>query len=174
MRSIEVLTAATLLAATAFGDVGAAPPAQATTKDDVAINGKYRATSIGNWAKINDQYNGEPTVTAIWTIRSTCSTFQECAGTVTSDQGWTEPLYMHDGDLWYVKHDVRDWERCPDGTAYTGRQTYTFYPVKTSSGDVELGSPVLAGLDTTIGPSGACGQNKWLDIELPLRLDKIG
>lgn len=174
MRLIETLAAGTLLAAIAFSALDKSSPAQATTEDDIAINGKYRATSIGNWAKINDQYNGEPTVTAIWTIRSACSTFQECSGTVTSDQGWTAPLYMHDGDLWYVKHDVPDWERCADGTAYTGRQTFTFYPVEGSSGELKVGSPILTGLDKTIGPSGACGQNKWLDIELPLRLDKVG
>jgi hypothetical protein len=25
-----------------------------------------------------------------------------------------------------------------------------------------------------VGPSGACGQNQWLSIEMPMRLDKIG
>jgi hypothetical protein len=33
---------------------------------------------------------------------------------------------------------------------------------------------VLAGKNKTVGPSGACGQNQWLTIELPMRLDKIG
>jgi hypothetical protein len=173
MRSIEALTTATLLTATVFGASGLASPAQATTKEDVAINGRYRATSIGGMAKINDQYNNEPTVTAIWTVSSTCTTFDDCTGTVTSDQGWSAPLYMRDGDLWHVKHDVPNWERCPDGTAYTGKQTYLFYPVDDGSGELQLGSPILTGLDKTIGPSGACGQNKWLDIELPLRLDKL-
>ena len=173
MRSIEALTTATLLTATVFGASGPAWQAQATTKEDVAINGRYRATSIGGMAKINDQYNNEPTVTAIWTVSSTCTTFDDCTGTVTSDQGWSAPLYTHDGDLWYVKHDVPNWERCADGTAYTGKQTYFFYPVDESNGQPKLGSPILTGLDKTVGPSGACGQNKWLDIELPLRLDKL-
>jgi len=39
---------------------------------------------------------------------------------------------------------------------------------------VLIGSPTLSGKDKTIGPSGACGQNQWLTVEMPLRLDKIG
>ena len=38
----------------------------------------------------------------------------------------------------------------------------------------KLGSPVLAGKNKTVGPSGACGQNQWLTIDMPMRLDKIG
>ena len=48
MRSVKTLTTATLLAATAFGGLGTASTARATTKEDVAINGTYRATSIGD------------------------------------------------------------------------------------------------------------------------------
>jgi hypothetical protein len=172
MRSVGAITTAMLMAATAFGGLATAPSARAST-DDVPINGTYRATSIGGWAKTNDQYANEPTVTSTWTIRSSCTTFLECTGTMTSDQGWSAPLYTHDGTIWYVKRDVPHWERCPDGTAYTGHQTYYFYAVN-SEGMTQLGSPTLAGKDTTIGPSGACGQNQWLEIELPLRLDKIG
>ena len=78
MRSAGTITTATLVAATVFGGLGTASTARATTKEDVAINGTYRATSIGDWAKINDQYNGEPTVISTWTISSSCSTFQKC------------------------------------------------------------------------------------------------
>jgi len=173
MRSAGTIASAILLPVNVFSGLGTAPTAQATTKDDVAINGKYRATSIGNWAKINDQYNNEATVTNTWTISSSCANFQECTGTVTSDQGWSAPLYMLDGIMWYAKHDVPNWERCEDGTAYTGQQTFYFYPVDSSNGSFQLGSPTLAGKDKTVGPSGACGQNHWLDIELPLRLDKL-
>ena len=120
MRSAKTLTTATLLAATVFGGLGTASTARATTKEDVAINGTYRATSIGDWAQSNDQYFGEPTVYQTWTISSTCATFQECHGTVKSDQGWSAPLYMHDGQMWKVKREVPNWERCQDGTAFTG------------------------------------------------------
>jgi hypothetical protein len=92
-----------------------------------------------------------------------------------SDQGWSAPISMGDGLMWYVRRDVPNWERCQDGTAFTGQQTFYFYPVDPEgSGEYQLGSPVMAGKDKTIGPSGACGQNQWLGIELPLRLDKIG
>ena len=79
---------------------------------------------------------------------------------------------MNDGEMWKVKRDVPDWERCEDGTAYTGQQTFYFYPVN-EYGGYQLGSPTFAGKDKTIGPSGACGQNQWLDITMPLRLDKL-
>ena len=51
MRSVKTLTTATLLAATAFGGLGTASTAQATTKEEVAINGTFRATSIGDYAQ---------------------------------------------------------------------------------------------------------------------------
>jgi hypothetical protein len=172
MRSLGTLTTAMVLATTAFGALGTASTAGATTKEDVAINGTYRATSIGDYAKTNDTYSGEATVVSTWTISSSCVTFQECHGTVTSDQGWTAPMYMIDGIMWYVKREVPNWERCADGTAFSGQQTYYFYPVD-SDGEFRLGSPTFAGKDKTVGPSGACGQNQWLDITMPLRLDKL-
>ena len=176
MRPLGTVAAAMLLATSTFGVLGPTATARATTKDDVALNGTYRVTSIGNWAKINDQYNGEPTTVQTWTINSTCTTIMECRGTVRSDEGWSAPIYMNDGDLWYVKHEVPNWERCEDGTAFTGKQTFDLYPVDPTgtTGEFQIGSPVLAGKNKTVGPSGACGQNQWLTIELPLRLDKIG
>src|SRR5690349_7766693 len=99
MRSVGTLTAATLVAATAFCGLSTASVARATTKEEVAINGTYRVTSIGDYAQRNDQYFGEATVYSTWTISSSCETFQECHGTVTSDQGWSAPLYMNDGEM---------------------------------------------------------------------------
>jgi hypothetical protein len=175
MRRFKTVATAMLLATSTVGFVGPATTAQAYTKEEVAINGTYRATSIGNWAKINDQYNGEPTTVQTWTLNSTCSSFQNCDGTLKSDEGWTARLYMRDGTLWYARHEIPNWERCEDGTAFTGKQTFSFYPVDPEgTGELKLGSPVMAGKNKTIGPSGACGQNQWLTIDLPLRLDKIG
>ena len=173
MRSAGTVATAMLVAANVFGVLSTGAPAGATTKEDVALNGTYRATSMGGMAKINRQFNPEATVIATWTISSSCSNFQECSGTVKSDQGWSAPLVMRDGLQWYVKHDVPNWETCQDGNSFTGQQTYFFYPVD-ENGEVQIGSPVLAGRDKTIGPSGACGQNQWLVVEMPLRLDKIG
>jgi hypothetical protein len=172
MRSTKSLITATLMAATAFGGVGTAPAAHAITKEDVQLNGTFRATSIGDYAQRNDQYFGEPTVYQTWTISSTCISTQECHGTVTSDQGWSAPLYMLDGEMWKVKHEVPNWERCEDGTAFSGMQAFFFYPVN-ENGGYHLGSAVFAGKDKTVGPSGACGQNNWLDITMPLRLDRL-
>jgi hypothetical protein len=175
MRPLGTVATAMLLAASAVGFVGPASTARAITKEEVAINGTYRVTSIGNWAKINDQFNGEPTTVQTWTLSSTCTTFLNCDGTVKSDEGWSAQLYMLDGTMWYARHEVPNWERCQDGSAFTGKQTFNFYPVDPDgSGEFKIGSPVLAGKNKTTGPSGACGQNQWLTIDLPMRLDKIG
>lgn len=176
MRPFGTVAGAMLLATSAIGFLSPAHTARAITKEDVALNGTYRVTSIGNWATINDQFNGEPTTVQTWTLSSSCTSFLDCTGTAKSDEGWTAPLYMHDGELWYVKHEVPNWERCQDGTAFTGKQTFSFYPADPTgtTGEFQLGSPVLAGKNKTVGPSGACGQNQWLTIELPLRMDKIG
>lgn len=172
MRSAKTLATAALLAATAFGGMSTASTAQAITKEDVALNGTYRATSIGDYAQKNDQYIGVPTVYQVFTIRSSCSTTQECHGTLTSDQGWSAPIYMEDGETWKVRREIPNWERCEDGTAFSGMQTLFFFPVN-DNGGWQLGSPVLSGKDKTVGPSGACGQNQWLDIAMPLRLDQL-
>ena len=119
MRPLGTVATAMLLAASAVGFVGPASTARADTKEDVAINGTYRVTSIGNWAKINDQYNGEPTTVQTWTLSSTCTSFQECDGTVKSDEGWSARLYMLDGTSWFARREVPNWERCEDGTART-------------------------------------------------------
>jgi hypothetical protein len=175
MRSLGTIATAMLLATSAVGFVGPGSTARAYTKEEVAINGTYRVTSIGNWAKINDQYNGEPTTVQTWTLSSTCTSFLECDGTLKSDEGWSSRLYMQDGTLWYARHEVPNWERCQDGTAFTGKQTFAFYPADPGgSGEFILKSPVMAGKNKTVGPSGACGQNQWLTIEMPMRLDKIG
>jgi len=175
MRPFGTGATAMLLAASAIGIAGPAPTARAYTKEEVALNGTYRVTSIGNWAKINEQYNGEPTTVQTWTLSSTCTTYLECDGTMKSDEGWSSRLYLRDGTSWNVRRDVPNWERCEDGTAFTGKQTFSFYPVEPDgSGFLQLGSPVMAGRNKTIGPSGACGQNQWLTIDMPMRLDKIG
>ncbi|WP_077080064.1 hypothetical protein [Mycobacterium sp. AB215] len=160
----------TLLSAIMIGGSVVVPSAQAAT--DIALSGRYNATSLGNWAKTNDAYHDEATVRSVWTINSSCLDAQECRGTVTSDQGWSAPLASHDGQQWIVKHDVPNWETCPDGSPNTGQQVFTFVPVD-NNGNFQAGSSTLAGRDKTVGPSGACRVNKWLAIEMPFRLDKI-
>ncbi len=135
------------------------------------IDGVYRVTSNGEWATRNDVYQDVPTVVATWTVETTCTGPEQCTGEVTSDQGWSAPITNGNG-LWYVRRTIEGWQQCPDGSSSQGKQTYTFYPVD-AGGQVSSGSPIFAGLDTTIGVSGACGVNQWLAIRLPLKLVKL-
>jgi hypothetical protein len=135
-------------------------------QNDVAINGTFTAFSDGQWAKTNDSYHDEKSVTQTWTITSTCTTYQDCTGRVTSDHGWSGDLVYLSG-RWKVSHTVENWEPCIDGTALPGEQSFTFW----------LGYPQdpnqYLGWDRTVGPSGACGFNKVLDIEMPFRLTRV-
>jgi hypothetical protein len=167
--SISTVANATLITTIVIGGLSTAPSAHA---EGNPINGTYLATSVGEWAKTNEVFRDEATVRSTWTITSSCSTYDDCTGQVTSDQGWSAPLVIHDGSLWYVRRDVPNWEFCSDGTAVTGRQTFTFTPVG-PDGMAKNGSPTLAGQDKTVGPSGACGMNRWLVVNMPFRLDKI-
>lgn len=161
-----------ILATTVIAGVGCV--AQADASNSPAINGVYRATSIGTWAKANNSFHDEATTASTWTISSSCATAQDCDGQVSSDQGWSAPVIMRDGAMWTVKREVPNWGTCPDGSTFTGQQTFLFFPVSPDgSGGVDW-SPTLAGKDMTIGPGGACRVNKALTIEMPFRLDKIG
>jgi hypothetical protein len=159
------------LARLAFGAAVAAsvvvgtPPAHADPGDGIALNGTYTAFSDGVWAKTNDSYHDERSVTQTWTITSTCSTYQDCAGRVTSDQGWTGDLLYTSGS-WRLRRTVDNWEPCIDGTATQGEQVFTFWK----------GYPdafPMQGYDTTKGPSGSCGYNKQLGVRLPFTLSRV-
>lgn len=170
-RPNALSTTTILVAVMVIGGSVSPPPVRASS--DLAINGRYNATSLGNWAKTNDAFHDEETVRSVWTVSSSCSDAQDCTGTVRSDQGWTAPLVTRDGEMWIVKHDVPNWESCADGTSATGQQVFTFYPVD-GDGNVQRGSSTFAGKDKTVGPSGVCRVNRWLAIAMPFRLDKIG
>jgi hypothetical protein len=145
--------------------LAAAPSAHADPGDGIALNGTYTAFSDGQWAKTQDSYHDEKSVTQTWTVTSACSTYQDCTGRVTSDQGWSADLVYLSG-RWKVTRPLDNWEPCIDGTANTGHQTFTFwkgYP-----------EPMpLKGYDITLGPSGACGWNKQLNIQLPFTLTPV-
>ncbi|AFM16237.1 hypothetical protein Mycch_1436 [Mycolicibacterium chubuense NBB4] len=138
-----------------------------------SLNGTFRAQSNGDFAKSNEMFYDEQTVIATWTITSTCSNPTDCTGTVTSDQGWSAPIYKMSG-LWNIKHPVPRWEPCPDGSAADGLQHYRFYAVDAHTGQADNSqSDLFAGLDETLGPSGACGVSKPLLISLPFKLTRI-
>nr|WP_231976744.1 hypothetical protein [Mycobacterium sp. E740] len=155
----------TVIAAAVIAFVCVAPPAHAQ-HDDVAVNGVFTAFSDGRWAKTNDSRHDELSVTQTWTITSTCTTYQDCTGKVVSDQGWSSDLVYMSG-RWKVSRTVENWEPCIDGTAAPGKQSFTFW----------LGYPQdrnrYEGWDRTEGPSGACGFNKVLDIEMPFTLTRV-
>ena len=171
MRSVGAIVGPTLLSAAVIGG-GLGTAAPATASDGDALNGTYLATSNGEWAQTNDSYHDEATVRSTWTITSTCTTPVDCAGRVTSDEGWSADLHRSNQE-WTVKREIPNWEPCADGTAYTGSQEYRFYPAD-ASGQTSLGSTTLIGEDKTTGPSGACGKNQWLTVGMPFKLVKIG
>jgi hypothetical protein len=169
MRPLGIAVAAAL-SATMLAGFCTSSRARAST-DDGALNGTYIATSNGDWAKTRESYHDEATLRSTWTITSTCSDPEDCTGQVSSDQGWSAPIAKHSAQ-WTLQRDVPNWEPCADGTTFTGHQTYRFWPVN-PDGTVHVGSPILAGEDRTIGPSGACGVNQWLVIRMPFRLDEV-
>jgi hypothetical protein len=136
------------------------PPVFASV--DPAINGSYTATSDGQWAKTNESFHDEATVTSTWTITSSCAGAYDCTGTVASDSGWsTEIVYI--SRMWFVTRVLNDWMRCADGTTAPGEQIIKFYEDPNVKGK-------YVGWDTTAGPSGACGVNRPLFIEIPFTL----
>jgi hypothetical protein len=136
------------------------------------LNGRYLATSNGDWAKINEIYHDRPTIRQVWTITSSCVDSTNCSGQVDSSQGWRADV-KYDGSWWFVDRVVPNWEPCPDGTAVPGDQKYRFWSVDATGQTDDTNTALLAGSDTTFGPSGACGVNKPLVISLPLRLQRI-
>jgi len=130
---------------------------------DPALNGEFIATSDGRWAKKNEIfYDNEATVVSTWTITSSCTHAYDCHGTVTSDQGWISDI-TYVSNMWIVVRTLEDWEPCPDGTAAPGKQVIKFY-------ESEYEPEKYEGWDTATGPSGACGINKALFIEMPFTL----
>jgi len=145
----------------------AAAPANA---GDGSLNGRFIATSNGEWAMTNDQYQDEASVRTTWTISSSCVNPTDCIGSVTSDLGWSADIYKKSG-MWYVEHEVAGWHPCPDGTAADGLQKYRFYAGDPMTGEqVPGGSDTYLGYDVTTSVSGACGVNKQLVVTMPFKM----
>ncbi|WP_431239223.1 hypothetical protein ACQ86B_05705 [Mycolicibacterium aichiense] len=164
------MAAATCSTLIAVAAISLASPAHA---DGRALNGKFLATSNGDWAKTNDIYHDEASVRSTWTINMTCPDVLGCTGTVVSDAGWQADIVNTNGE-YVVKRELADWERCADnsGRTVTGHQRYRFYPVG-PDGFVLPGSQVFAGFDLTSGESGGCSLNQKLEIAMPFRLEKV-
>src|ERR1700738_5508485 len=89
-----------------------APPTATANADDGSLNGRYIATSSGDWAMTNDQYRNETSVRSTWTISSSCANPTDCVGTLTSDRGWTADIYKKAG-MGYVRHAGANWQTGP-------------------------------------------------------------
>ena len=171
VRSTSLALGAAVSAAAVIGAPGTDGSARADANNP-ALNGRYLATSNGEWAMTNESYHDEATIRSVWTITSSCSTPQDCAGTVTSDEGWTADISFRSGDKWRVDRELPNWEPCADGTAATGLQQFVFWP-SDAMGKIDMNSSILSGWQQTTGPSGACGWNKTLDIRTPFKLAPI-
>lgn len=159
-------TARAALAVTAMLTV--MPPALASG-EEWGLNGAFRAQSNGQWALTNDSYHDEKSVIAHWTITTTCSDSRNCTGTMSSDQGWSAPIYQKSG-MWYVTHVVPRWEPCDDGSAADGLQMFRFYAATPDGKSNIHVKDFFIGEDKTTGPSGACGHNKPLVVDMPFKL----
>jgi hypothetical protein len=168
MRVSTVLTTAAVLA----GSVVSTPVALGGPSD-WGLNGTYTATSNGEWAKTNDVFHDEASIRSTWAISSTCSYPGECTGSVTSDWGWTAPIYQK-GGVWYVKRTVEAWQPCADGTAAPGLQVFRFYNAVPDGSAADPSSSTLLGDDQTTGISGSCGSSKVLFISMPFKMVKTG
>jgi hypothetical protein len=134
----------------------------AASFDDIAINGTYTGTSDGQWAKTNEVFRDETTVTSTWSVSTSCTTAFDCVGEMSSDAGWNAPIRYVSG-MWFVTRTIDNWERCADGSTGPGAQTYKVYQ--------DPAEPTrLIGWDTTVGISGACGINLPLVVDMPFRL----
>jgi hypothetical protein len=185
MRGVR--TAGAVSAAVAvLGSLGPATPAYASNYG-VELNGSYRMISNGEWAKTNEVFRDEKTQIQTWTFTSSCESPIRCTGTITSDQGWTAPMHTT-GDYWVAERVVENWEPCPASYDYPGARIYTgaggtaapatqrfwfwgWDPIN-SQRDMKM-VDLLAGRTRTQAESGACGINKPLVIEVPVRLEKL-
>ncbi|MGV0835034.1 Rv2253/PknI dimerization domain-containing protein [Mycolicibacterium thermoresistibile] len=162
-------TGAAIIAATAIVGLTFAAPADANP--EWGINGTFAVSSNGDLARVNERYQDQPGERATWTIHTECIGPIECAGTVTSDQGWSAPIYTTNG-LWFVKRVVPEWRFCADGQAVEGLRTYKIYPVG-FDGHYDAAADEYAGENQTVGASGSCGRNQWPQIRMPFYMKKL-
>ncbi|EHB58623.1 hypothetical protein MycrhDRAFT_1059 [Mycolicibacterium rhodesiae JS60] len=161
MSLVSKMTGMACVVTAAISSVAVSPLVQADVSN-LELHGTFAAFSDGQNARTNDRFHDEASVTSTWTIDSVCQNFLDCSGRVVSDQGWTADLKRTAG-VWRASHVVADWEKCADGTTVAGEQVFTFFP------DPAKPSRFI-GWDKTLGPSGACGKNAWLVIEMPFVL----
>ena len=172
MRAVGVIGGIAATAMTVLGSLGAAPSAHASNFG-IELNGTWRVMSNGEWARTNQVLIDQKTRIQTWTISSSCVSPLECSGQVTSDEGWTAPINLVKV-YWILNREVPNWLPCPDGTFATGHQKYYVWGINPAVNERDLRiTDLLAGRDITESDSGACGVNKPLDIELPVRMERL-
>ncbi|BBY59977.1 Rv2253/PknI dimerization domain-containing protein [Mycolicibacterium sarraceniae] len=167
MRACQALTA--IGSAAALAGICCAAPAAAD--ETWGINGTFATSSNGDWAKVNERYQDQPSERETWTISTQCISPTECTGIVHSDAGWTAPVFTTNG-LWYVKRTIPNWRFCADGAAIEGFQEYQMYPVNGSDGHYNAASTEYSGQNRVVGPSGSCGRNQPPVIQMPFYMKK--
>ena len=168
---VKVMGGLAAAAVAVIAGVGVAPAASADS--ETALNGTFRVLSDGQWARTNDVKIKQETVIETWTVSTSCVNPLNCSGTVTSDRGWTGTARLD--DFWYVDHVIPNWIPCSDGTFASGYQKFILWGVDHATEQkVYNNIQTLAGRNVTKGPSGACGVNKPVVIELPVSMQKIG
>ncbi|WP_449288837.1 Rv2253/PknI dimerization domain-containing protein [Mycobacterium deserti] len=155
--------------------VGIAPQAHAQDFG-ISLNGTYRVLSDGEWAKKGAAPGGgevfydQQTVVETWNVSTSCVSPIECTGTVTSDRGYTASIRLD--DFWYVDHDIPNWLPCPNGTFAPGHQKFILWGFDPARNERIKTTEFLAGRNITKSPSGACGRNQPLVIEMPVRMER--
>jgi hypothetical protein len=146
---------------------GLVSPATAGADEPWGMTGTFTVFSNGEWAKTNERFENQPQVRSTWNVVTECSSPSDCAGTVTSDQGWEAPIWIR-GGAWWVKRTIPKWITCADGATFDGLQTFRFYSVDVSTGLKDpYNTNTFTGEDITTGPSGACGKNRETRIRMP-------
>ena len=172
MRAVGVIGAVAATAMTVIGSLGVAPSAHASNFG-IELNGTWRVLQNGEWARTNQVLIDEKVTVETWTITSSCVSPLECTGQVTSDQGWTAAINMVKV-YWIVNRDIPNWAPCPDGTFAPGHQKFTVWGINPALNERDLRiTDLLAGRVITETDSGACGVNKPLDIEVPVRMERL-
>jgi hypothetical protein len=172
MRAVGVIGGVAAAALTVIGSLGVAPPANASNYG-IELNGTWRVMSNGEWARTNQVLIDQKVDIQIWSITSSCVSPLECTGTVKSDKGWSAPINMVKV-YWILNRDIPNWAPCPDGTFATGHQKFVVWGINPTVNERDLKiTDLLAGRNITETDSGACGRNQPIDIELPVRMERL-
>ncbi len=87
MRTVSLITGVAATALAAIGSLTATPLAHASNFG-IELNGTWRASSNGQWARTNEVYMDEPSSSRLDHRLQLVSPI-ECTGTIKSDGGWT-------------------------------------------------------------------------------------